>query len=121
MPEWTFLRSFAALEALFDAPTVSLDQVKSSLKDPAKAPPEPSAPVGVSLDELYGDVPAVAAVGGLAGPPPETAMPPTPKRYKMGKDRMDPFETFEGYVNGTIEPAKPEPDTFDFLGSQLGI
>lgn len=121
VPEWAFLRSFAALEALFDAPTVSLDKVKSSLKDPTTSPAQPSTPVGVSLDELYGDVPVAPPAGGLAGPPPDVAMPQAPKRYKMGKERMDPFETFEGYVNGTIEPPKPEPDTFDFLGSQLGI
>ena len=123
VPEWAFVRSFAALEALYDTPTVSLDEVRAHVKSQPK--PKASAPVGVSLDELYGDVPAAAPIGGLSGPPPDAtlaggALEP-PKRYKMGKDRMDPFETFLDYIEGRVQPAAPEADPFDLLGSQLGI
>ncbi|MFA5506562.1 MAG: hypothetical protein WC314_23350 [Vulcanimicrobiota bacterium] len=121
VPEWAFIRSFAALEALFDSPTVSLDEVRSSVKEPA-AKPVATAPVGLSLDELYGDAPAVVAEGGgLGGPPPEPALSPEPTRSGKGKDRLDPFESFEEYLDGSVQPVQAQPDTFDFLGSQLGL
>ena len=37
----------------------------------------------------------------------------------MGKDRIDPFELFLDYIEG--KSSAPEPDTFDFLGAQLGL
>lgn len=124
VPEWAFLRSFAALEALFDAPTVSLDEVRTHIKDEPKKV-APAKPVGVSLDELYGDAPAATApLGGLSGPPPEPGAapaPPAPVRYKMGKDRMDPFETFLDYIENRVKAEEKAADPFDFLGSQLGL
>jgi hypothetical protein len=122
VPEWAFVRSFAALEALFDSTTVSLDEVRAHVKSVPKS--KPTGPVGVSLDELYGGVPATAPVGGLAGPPPGATIntaPEAPTRYKMGRERMDPFETFLDYIEGRVQPEKKEADPFDLLGSQLGI
>lgn len=123
VPEWAFLRSFAALEALFDVPTVSLEEVKSTAKEPAKTVVK-HEPVGLSLDELYGDTNG-SALGGLAGPPPGavtvTTIPAPPVRYKMGKDRMDPFELFKDFIENRVEIAPPEQDPFDLLGSQLGL
>lgn len=126
VPEWAFVRSFAALEALYDAPTVSLDEVKARVKAPAK--PVAATPVGVSLDELYGAVPATAPGGNLSGPPPGVAMGAALgavseplQRPKLGKERTDPFETFLDYIEGRVAPPKQEADPFDFLGSQLGL
>lgn len=118
LPEWAFLRSFAALEALFDAPIVDLEKVKSQAAMPGHAPAP--KPVGMSLDDLYSDSP-VAGSGTLGGaaPDPHSAQAFAPPKPKMGKERCDPFETFADYIDG--KHSKPEPDTFDFLGSQLGI
>jgi hypothetical protein len=120
VPEWAFVCSFAALEALLDNPTISLDEVRAHVKAPPK--PRPSAPVGVSLDELYGDAGTATPLGSLAGPPPGSAVsavPEPPKRYKMGKERMDPFETFSDYIEGRVKPEPKEADPFDMLGSDF--
>lgn len=122
VPEWAFLRSFAALEALYDSPTVSLDQVRTTLKDPPKKA-EQVETAGVSLDELYGE-PNLSPVAGLGGPPPDTTPIETsakPVRYKMGKERMDPFELFLDYLEGRAEVKEKEQDPFDLLGFQLGL
>lgn len=125
VPQWAFLRSFAALEALYDAETVALDKVATYAVEPKKK--EPPKPVGLSLDDLYSDV-ALPTAGNLAGaaPEPAAASAPVPVaqapvfRSKLGKNRIDPFESFEAYVEGKVEVKAPA-DTFDFLGSQLGL
>jgi hypothetical protein len=121
VPEWAFLRAFAALEAMYDSKIISLSEVLASAKPPGSEK-NTIKPVGVSLDELYSDT-VVSGNHGLTGPPP---IPPgtadfyRPPRPKMGKERMDPFEKFGDYIYGRIT-TKKEPDTFDFLGSQLGL
>ena len=120
VPEWAFLRSFAALEALFDAPIVDLDKVKRHVGLPAKEEEKPK-PVGISLDDLYSDT-LVAGTGSIGGAAPEPGQAPrytAPPKPKMGKDRIDPFELFLDYIEG--KSSAPEPDTFDFLGAQLGL
>lgn len=124
VPQWAFLRSFAALEALFEHETVALDKVASYAGDPPKKK-EKQQPVGLSLDELYSDTALAGA--GLEGIPPEAPAPALPAaptatapKAKTGKDRMDPFEIFCDYVEGKIQPAQPA-DTFDFLSSHLGL
>lgn len=129
VPQWAFLRSFAALEALFDRPTVKLSDVTSYVKEPEKKKPEVK-PVGMSLDDLYSDTSVAAAAGvnpTLTGQAPDTANPahspvaepPKPVRFAMGKNRMDPFEMFLPYLEQAAP--KKEPDMFDLLGSQLGL
>ncbi len=119
VPEWAFLRSFAAVEAMYDSKIISLNEVLNSVRPPTK---EESKPVGVSLDELYSDV-APSPSAGLDGPAPDPAKAPSQpaqQRPKMGKDRIDPFEIFGDFIEGRAV-VKKEPDTFDILGSQLGL
>ena len=128
-PDWAFLRSFAALEAFYEQDTVALDQVKSSAKAGGIKQEKKVEPAGVSLDELYSETVSVVSqpAPDLTGAAPDSAAmaartPKAPPKPKMGKERMDPFETFGDYIEGRIE-VQPEDssDTFDFLGAQLGL
>ena len=82
---------------------------------------------GVSLDELYSDtVSTVSQPVALSGAAPDSAAsaartPKFPTKPKMGKDRIDPFESFEDYIQDRIEVQPEGSDTFDFLGAQLGL
>jgi len=121
VPQWAFLRSFAALEALFDSPTVSLDEVVSRVKDAPSKKEEEVKSAGVSLDELYSDTTVDGpTLGGAAPDPLASGVFPQQPKPEMGKNRCDPFELFEDYIEDRVNVRK-EPDTFDFLGSQLGI
>ncbi len=124
VPQWAFLRSYAALEAFFESETIALEQVASYAVEPKKK--EPPKPVGMALDDLYSDV-YQAPASCLAGAAPETAtaqplaaLAPQRPASKLGKNRIDPFETVGDYLNGKATVQAP-PDTFDFLGAHLGL
>ncbi len=123
-PDWAFLRSFAALEAFFDNPTVDLAEVKTSVHEPAPAPVEQTAPSGLSLDELYGDSPAPdSSLDGPELPALEEPKPslgaPLGEPLAVASLRPDPFDLILPYLNGQSE-SKPE-DPFELLGAQLGL
>lgn len=126
VPQWAFLRSYAALEALFESETIALDKVASYAVEPKKK--EPPKPAGMSLDDLYSDVYSApsSALSGVAPEPvaaSSTAVVPEPmqSRPKLGRNRIDPFETVGDYLNGNAAIQAPPADTFDFLGAHLGL
>ncbi len=119
VPQWAFLRSFAALEAFFEHPIVGLADVKQSIKPPpapkveptptvAQAPPPPS----LSLDELYGDATAPDA------PLLDELVPET---IETNPGRPDPFEAIAQFLEDHDLAEKKAVDPFDLLGSQLGL
>lgn len=127
VPDWAFLRSFAALEAFYEHETVALDQVNRQANSVTQKNKK-AEPAGVSLDELYSDsvsvvTQPVATLSGAAPDSPAMACrrPKAPLKPRMGKHRMDPFETFEDYIQDKIEVQPEGSDTFDFLGAQLGL
>lgn len=119
VPQWAFLRSFAALEAFFEHPIVELTDVKQSVTPPPapkvepvptlpQAPPPPS----LSLDELYGGVSAHDAplLDELVADEPQ-----------IGQLRPDPFEAIAPFLEESAQPEEKSVDPFDLLGSQLGL
>lgn len=118
-PQWAFLRSYAALEAFFENETVALDKVAHYAVEPKKV--EPAKPVGLSLDDLYSDAHAHSpGPNNLSEIAPEPKIQQSAPTSKLGKDRIDPFETLGDYLNGKLVRETPT-DTFDFLGAQLGL
>lgn len=128
-PEWAFLRSFAALEAFFDNPTVELAEVKTSVHEPvAPAPSESTAPTGLSLDELYGDAPgsSVEFDGPAISPLEESSDvslgAPLVSTTAPSHLRPDPFDLILPYLNGNHqETPSQNDDPFELLGVQLGL
>jgi hypothetical protein len=135
-PHWAFLRSFAALEAFFENPVISLDEVRSSVKEPlpvrstasastvgapAGAAPAASGP-SLSLDELYGDTPLPETSLGPAELPPLEPLE-QPQTETRGQQRPDPFELIEPYLTGEAPQASagPAADPFELLGAQFGL
>lgn len=120
VPEWAFLRSFAALEAFFQNDTVDLAEVKTSTKAvPKKEEPAAPAEPALSLDDLYSDA---APLGGLEGTLDDTP----PAEVESKTSRPDPFESMESYISGEMpavaeEKSEPSVDPFDMLGDQLGL
>lgn len=122
-PHWAFLRSFAALEAFFENPVVNLEDVKTSVREPApaaarKAEPAPApAASGLSLDELYGDTPLVDE--SLDGP----SLPPLEPMQPVARKRPDPFDVILPYLTGEAaqDPPKAAADPFELLGAQFGL
>ena len=127
-PDWAFLRSFAALEAFFEKPTVALEEVKASIHEPSPVVAE-VAPVGLSLDELYGESPS--PVEELAAPelaPLEESLVSLGAPLQLEADaaplstiRPDPFELILPYLNGEYTEKSAAEDPFDLLGAQLGL
>ncbi len=115
VPEWAFLQSFAALEAFYDKPYVALSEVPLG---PAAEKAKPKEPVkietpGLSLDELYGDLPATGTSNGSLVDISETRQRPT---------RPDPFQVFAAYLSEELgAPSEPVFDPFELLGDKLGI
>lgn len=124
-PDWAFLRSFAALEAFFDHPTVDLSEVKTSIHEPAPAPQKTTVPSGLSLDELYGE--AVATGSEFEGPAIVSEQGDgvglslgAPLAQPLSDLRPDPFELILPYLENGSHQAPPE-DPFELLGAQLGL
>lgn len=130
-PDWAFLRSFAALEAFFEKPMVALEEVKTSIHEPSPVVAE-VAPVGLSLDELYGESPS--AVEELQAPElaplalEESAVSLGTPLYAettvssgLSSARPDPFELILPYLNGEAADKTATEDPFDLLGAQLGL
>ncbi len=124
VPEWAFLSSFAALEALFDRPLVPLQELKGP--EPEKPPvqvSEPKEPVGLSLDELYGGVSSLESPLDPAPLLDETvSLEGAASTNGRKTSRPDPFELFAAYIEEEASPTEePAFDPFDMLGSQLGL
>lgn len=127
-PHWAFLRSFAALEAFFENPVINLEEVKTSVREPAPAAkkveaatPAPAS-AGLSLDMLYGDTPLIE--DSLEGPPTLAPLEPlTPvAQTQAGRKRPDPFETILPYLTGEASQGPPKAaDPFELLGAQFGL
>ena len=125
--QWTFLKSFAALEAFYQregAASVAPSEFKTTQTD--------SNPVNesdISLDDLYEGIMGSEAYGGPTESPPASNAPPPsapPKKEIPQKEiptketqkkpeRPDPFEMLGDYIG------EPEPDPFEVLGEQLGL
>lgn len=129
LPHWAFLRSFAALEALFENPVVGLDQVKNSVAEPAPAVQQaaaaaaaaaPKAAAGLSLDELYSDAPQESSALAPLESQAEPAQVPLPASSSR---RPDPFDLILPYLTGEAhqESAPSAADPFDLLGAQFGL
>ncbi len=125
-PEWAFLRSFAALEAFFERATVALEEVKVSVHEPTPVIEE-SSPIGLSLDELYGESPAPSEeLQNLELPPLEESSvslgaPLQPEMNTKPSGRPDPFDLILPYLNGEEQEKSSTGDPFDLLGAQLGL
>ena len=120
VPQWAFLRSFAALEALYSQKTVALDQVKVTAVEPKKEVKQPE-PTGLSLDELYGAPTATAtalSTTTLAGSPTSEERSDLSPKARTGKHRPDPFEALKEYVDHEREPLR---DSFEVLVAHLGF
>jgi hypothetical protein len=125
-PHWAFLRSFAALEAFFENPVVSLDEVKTSARDTVPAAAKPAAPTaavasaGLSLEELYGETSLIEDGSTQPELPPLEPLEPTVSP-KASKRRPDPFEQILPYLTGQVAPEQPKADPFELLGAQFGL
>ncbi len=131
VPHWAFLRSFAALEALFENPMVHLDEVKASVAEAAPAAQkaavessEAATPAGLSLDELYSDGPLDSPLESPQLPPLEETSPVAASPVaEQGSRRPDPFDLILPYLTGeaAAQPPAPAADPFDLLGAQFGL
>ena len=117
LPEWAFLRSFAALEAFYENPVVELSKVASTTS--ANIPAPEVKPVGISLDELYGDVEGPSEASFESGAAVPALADPLPPVEIIPQGRPDPFEVFSEYLHK--EKKAKSPDPFDMLGQKLGL
>ena len=121
VPEWAFLRSFAALEALYSKETVALTEVKTTVKEPEKTPAE-IKPTGICLDALYGSINEENSAVEIDLPPQASQSTLSQKteatQFKTGKNRTDPFDLLQEYVEREIEPLR---DSFEILVAHLGF
>lgn len=125
--QWTFLRSFAALEAFYGR-----DGATAVRPSEFRTPNQGAQPTesDISLDELYEGImgneaysgPAEAQPPKPAEKPAENPAPPEPEPEKAQAsakakqpERPDPFEMLGDYIG------QEEPDPFDVLGEQLGL
>lgn len=117
LPEWAFLRSFAALEAFYENPIVELSKVATTTS--ADTPVKEAEPVGISLDELYGDVEGPSEASFESGAAVPALAETLPIAEATPQVRPDPFEVFQTYLNQ--EKKEKAPDPFEMLGQKLGL